>query len=84
MLAVGAPHVPSPHSDKLCGLNMPSPRKQKTCGSNLPFAITESEGDSVACSVNDFHILASKFALRISILDSSDVCCIQPALHEQK
>lgn len=58
--------------------------KTKTCGSNFPFEITESEGDSVACSINDFHILGSKFVLGISILDSSDVFCIQPALHEQK
>lgn len=58
--------------------------KTKTCGSNLPFEITESEGDSVACSINDFHILGSKFALGISILASSDVCRTQPALHEQK
>lgn len=47
--------------------------KTKTCGSNLPFAITESEGDSMACAINDFHIQGSKFALRISILDLSAV-----------
>lgn len=62
---------------------MPSPRKQKPVAAILHLRLLSGREIHWVLQYV-FNILGSKFALRSSILDSNYLCCIQPALHEQK